>query len=211
MSGKRTPKRSSLGPTSGFAPCRLMWSRISDERALRVAEIDASGGVGEDDGANAHASEDADGERDFLRGISFVEMDAALHGGDGDVCRLCRSPSSGVADGGRAREGGDVGVGDAGGVGERVGEAAEAGAEDEADLAAEAVRFRMSCAAESASANWSVMPVYCHSSSRLAGVSTSRRRPGGGRGRCGPANHTEMSGRDKRRRSLRRVRGSRCR
>src|ERR1039458_972209 len=29
MSGKRTPKRSSLGPTSGFAPCRLMWSRIT--------------------------------------------------------------------------------------------------------------------------------------------------------------------------------------
>ena len=42
------------------------------ERALRVTEIDASGGIGEDDGANAHAAEDADGERYFLRGISFV-------------------------------------------------------------------------------------------------------------------------------------------
>ncbi len=29
MSGKRAPKRSSFGPTSGLAPIRLMWSLIS--------------------------------------------------------------------------------------------------------------------------------------------------------------------------------------
>ena len=108
-----------------------------DQRALRVAEIDASGGVGEDDGANAHACEDADGEGDFLRGISFIEMHAALHGGDGYVAGVADDHASGVADGGRARERGDLGVGDAGGVGERVGEAAEAGAEDEGDLRAQ--------------------------------------------------------------------------
>ncbi len=29
MSGNRTPKRSSLGPTSGLLPIRLMWSSIT--------------------------------------------------------------------------------------------------------------------------------------------------------------------------------------
>ena len=29
MSGKRGPSESSFGPTSGFEPCRLMWSEIS--------------------------------------------------------------------------------------------------------------------------------------------------------------------------------------
>ena len=53
-----------------------------DERALLIIEIDAAGGIGEDDGADAHASEDAHGEDNLLRRIAFVEMDAALHDGD---------------------------------------------------------------------------------------------------------------------------------
>src|SRR5580692_11807545 len=71
-----------------------------DERALRVAEVDASSGVGEDDGANAHASEDADRERDFLRRISFVKMDAALHDGDGHVAGIADYHLAGVPNGG---------------------------------------------------------------------------------------------------------------
>ena len=56
----------------------------------RVVEIDAAGGIGEDDGFDAHALEDADRKSDFLRGIAFVQMHAALHSDDGNVARLCR-------------------------------------------------------------------------------------------------------------------------
>src|ERR1700722_18766700 len=49
------------------------------QRALRVAEIDSSGGICENHGANAHAAEHADRKRDLLRGVALVEMDASLH------------------------------------------------------------------------------------------------------------------------------------
>ena len=84
-------------------------------------------------------------------------MDAALHGGDGHAARIADHHLAGVADGGRARESGDFGVGDAGRVGERIGECAEAGAEDEPDLRAERGALRINCAAASASVNWSVI------------------------------------------------------
>ena len=76
------------------------------------------------------------GKVDFLRGISFIKMNAALHGGDGHAAGVADDHLSGVSDGGRVREGGNVGVGNARGVGERVGESAEAGAEDKSNLRA---------------------------------------------------------------------------
>jgi hypothetical protein len=59
-----------------------------DQRALLIIQIDASRGIGEDDGANSHASEDAHGEGDLLRRIAFVKMHAALHHGDGTAPAL---------------------------------------------------------------------------------------------------------------------------
>ena len=85
----------------------------------------------------AHASEDADGEGHFLRGISLIKMHAALHGGDRDAACVAKNHLAGVSDRGRLREGRNLGVGDAGGAGEGVGECAQAGAEDEPDLRAE--------------------------------------------------------------------------
>src|SRR5208283_2965657 len=82
----------------------------------------------------SHAAEDAHGESDFLSGIPFVKMHAALHHGYGDGARFANHHLSGVADGGGAREGRDIGVGDSGRIGQGIGEAAEAGAEDETDL-----------------------------------------------------------------------------
>src|SRR5277367_2916613 len=88
-----------------------------DERALGELQIDAAGGVGENGGANAEAAEDAHGKRDLLRGVAFVEMDAALHGGDGDVFDFANHQTAGVADGGGTREAGNFFVGDARGFG----------------------------------------------------------------------------------------------
>ena len=83
-----------------------------DERALGIAEIDAAGGVGEDDGFDAHAREDADGERDLLGGVAFVEMDAALHARDGDVPDFTDDELARVADGCGLREVWDLFVGE---------------------------------------------------------------------------------------------------
>ncbi len=117
---------------------------IADEhqRALGEAEIDASGGVGQDDGLDPHAGEDADRERDLLRGVSLVEVDAALHGGNCDFARFADYQAAGVSDGGGLWERRNFRVGDAGGIGERVGEGAEAGTEDEADPGAERRAFQ---------------------------------------------------------------------
>ena len=75
-----------------------------DQRALRIAEIDAAGGVGQDHGMNAHAPKHANGEGDFLRRVSLVEMDAALHGCNGYVARFADHHAACVSDRGGARE-----------------------------------------------------------------------------------------------------------
>ena len=68
------------------------------ERALLVLQIDSAGGVGQNRGADAEPAQDAHGERDLLRGVAFVEMDAALHRGDGDIPDFADYQAAGVAD-----------------------------------------------------------------------------------------------------------------
>ena len=99
--------------------------------------FDAAGGVGEDDGFHAHAREDADGKRDLFGGIAFVEMDAALHSGDGNFADCADDELACVADGGGVWEMRDFRVGDFGCVVEFVGESTEARAEDQRDFGAE--------------------------------------------------------------------------
>src|SRR5882724_2028814 len=70
------------------------------QAALRVVTIDAAGGVGDDHRLDAHAGEHADWERDFFRGIAFVQVDAALHRCYRDVANITDDETSGVADGG---------------------------------------------------------------------------------------------------------------
>jgi hypothetical protein len=107
------------------------------ERTLLVSQIDTSGGVGEDDGTNSHPAKDAHGEDDFLRGVSLIEVDTALHDGDWSGAGFADHHLSGVTDGGGAREGGNFVEGDWGSFGQRAGKAAEAGAEDETDVGTE--------------------------------------------------------------------------
>ncbi len=94
------------------------------ERALREIGVDAAGGVGEDDGANAHAPHDADGKGDVLHRIALIEVHAALHRGDGHVSHFADDEFSGVADGGRDGKVRDLFVFNARGAGELVGKSA---------------------------------------------------------------------------------------
>ena len=107
-----------------------------DEGAGLESEIDAAGGIGKNGSANAETRKDAHGENDFGRRITFVKMDAALHGSDGDAGTFADDKLASVADGGGKREIGDARVGDARGGFELVGKSAEAGAEDDGDLRA---------------------------------------------------------------------------
>ena len=113
-----------------------MWSRTSTS-ALAETEIDASGGVGENQGPDSHARENADRKRDLLGGISLVLVDPALHRGHRNVSCLPNDHSSSVSNSSRLREGWDLGIGNGGGIGERVGEGAEAGPENQAHLGLE--------------------------------------------------------------------------
>ena len=107
------------------------------QRALAVIEIDRAGGVGEDGGADAEASEDAHRKHHFPARISFVAMDAALHRGDGNFATLSDYEKAGVSCDGGAREAGNFLVRDSRGGSEFVGESAKAGAEDERDFRAQ--------------------------------------------------------------------------
>ena len=49
------------------------------QSSLAVIEVDCSGRVGEDGGANSEPSEDTYRKCNFLRRISFIKVHAALH------------------------------------------------------------------------------------------------------------------------------------
>src|ERR1700687_2395131 len=64
-------------------------------------------------------------------------MDAALHAGHRDIADISDDETSGVADGRRSREVGNLRVGDFCCAGEIVGEIAEAGAQNQSDARAQ--------------------------------------------------------------------------
>src|SRR5262249_10324045 len=97
---------------------------------------------GDDRGVHTHAPENAHRECDFLRGVSLVEMDAALHSRNCDVARIPDYHLSRVADRGRPREAGNLRIRDAGSVGERVGEGAQTRTQDQSDARAQ-LRLRI--------------------------------------------------------------------
>src|SRR5579862_936110 len=88
------------------------------EHALLVTEVNAAGSVSQDDRSYSHASEDAHGKSDCLRGVSFVEMYAALHCGYFYAFRFADNELSRVANGCGTWECGDFCVSDARRVGE---------------------------------------------------------------------------------------------
>ena len=104
-----------------------------DELADAVTVLNAAGGVGEDDGADAEGAEHAHGEGDLGGGVALVGMDAALHDEDGFAAQRAGDDAAGVAFDGGLGEVGDVGVGDEDGIGDGVGDCAQAGAEDDAE------------------------------------------------------------------------------
>jgi len=105
-----------------------------DERALRVAGVDSSGGVGDDDTMDAHAAEDAHREGDFGGRVSFVAVHAALHDSDWRGRELADEQFAAVSFDRGAREVWDFGVGNRCGFGDVGCYFAEAGAEDDGDF-----------------------------------------------------------------------------
>ena len=109
-----------------------------DQRALLEFRVDAARGVGEIAELYSHAAEDAHGKNNFLRGITFVEMHAALHGGDGNFAHFPNYQAAGVADSRRTRKAGNFFIGNACCFRQFVGERAEPRAEHHRDLRDEA-------------------------------------------------------------------------
>src|SRR4029077_9917092 len=97
-----------------------------NQRALLIAEIDTSSGVGENHGTNSHAAKHAHGKGDFLRGVTLIKMHAPLHCGDHDVTSFADYHLTSVADSSRTWKCRNLGVRDAQSFAERVGESAQA-------------------------------------------------------------------------------------
>ena len=72
---------------------------IGDQNQLALLEIepDTAGSVGDDQGGDAQAPQDANGKRNFFRAKPLVSMDAALHHGDRRAGYSANEQASAVA------------------------------------------------------------------------------------------------------------------
>ena len=149
-SGRRSDRHSGRPADSS-----LQIDVIADQNqgALREPEIDASGGVGDDEGANPHAREYPDGKSDLLRGVSLIKMNAALHGSDRDGAGIADDQTSGVADRGGLRESGMSEYGMASAFVRESANAPRPEPRMRPTLGRRGVRARISCAAASAWVN----------------------------------------------------------
>ena len=108
---------------------------VGDEHQVAggVGGVDGAGGVGDDEGLDAEALHDADGQGDLGHGVAFVEVDAALHDEHGLVFEAADDELAGVAGDGGFGPVRQVAEGDAVGVADGVGKPAQAGAKDKGD------------------------------------------------------------------------------
>ena len=134
MSGNRGPRRSSLAPTSGLSPSRLMWSLSSTRspgpqsgfmppQALDTTSVRAPERV-----------HHADREGDLLEVVALVAVEPPLHRHDRPAAQPAEQQPAGVGLDGGQRKARDVAVRDLGLHRDLLGEPAEPGAEDDADL-----------------------------------------------------------------------------
>src|SRR6266852_2353939 len=105
-----------------------------DQRALSVLDVNAPGGVGENQSAYASSPKHARGKCDLGGRIAFIQMHPSLHHGNGNVAALADHKLSGMPNCRGTRECRDVSIGNASGFGEVVSKRSQAGAEDETDL-----------------------------------------------------------------------------
>jgi hypothetical protein len=108
---------------------------VDDEHQVARVEgrVDAPGGVGDENGFAAQASEKAHTEDDAFGFVTFVQVHSALHAGDFHVVYLSQGQDTCVADNARNGHFGYVRVRNANGVFEGVAEGTQSGAEHHAD------------------------------------------------------------------------------
>ena len=129
MSKKRGPRRSSLGPADGITAGEVDVVGEQDQLALLEIQPDAAGGVGDHQGGDSQAPQDAYRKGDFFRGISLVGVDAALHDRDRRAGDGADDQAAAVAFHGGLREMGDGRVGNGDRLLDPLRERAQAGAE----------------------------------------------------------------------------------
>ena len=136
MSTKRGPSRSSLGPVSGDAPVRLMWSEIATMSPADQRRIDAARRVGDDQRPHAERGDDAHAEADLAGRVALVAVDAPAQQEGGLARDRSGDQAAGVAGDGRLGKAGQRRVGDAARTLQAIGDAAQAGAEHHRDVGA---------------------------------------------------------------------------
>ena len=98
-----------------------------------VVEIDAAGGIGDEQVFDSDDFHDADRQGDEFHAVPFIIVDAPLHGDDGFPADFSDDEVPLVADGRRDRESGDVPVGNGDGVDDLVGQPSQSASQDDAD------------------------------------------------------------------------------
>ena len=135
MSGKRTPKRSSLRTHERIAAEKIDVIVDQHQRALREARVDPAGGVGEQQRLQPETTQDADRERDGAQVVALVEVHASRQRQHGMPANGSADQPAGVPDHVRSRPVRNLGVVDRKRLGHLVGKRPEPRAKHEPDLA----------------------------------------------------------------------------
>src|SRR5208282_3866002 len=83
--GKARPKALVIRPRQRILPLKIDVVAQDDQRALSVLDVDAPGGVGENQSAYASSTKHARRKGNLGRRIAFVQMHSSLHHGNGNV------------------------------------------------------------------------------------------------------------------------------
>ena len=127
-----------IGSPEGAVPVELDVIPEDHDVPGAVGRVDASGGVGEDDGLDAQQLQHPDGDDQLLEGIALVGVEAAGHAGHPFPGHGAEEQLPGVGGHGGEQEVGDIGVIHLDGVLDGLGEGSQAGAQDNAHLRREA-------------------------------------------------------------------------
>src|SRR5208282_4109727 len=132
------PKALVIRPRQRILPLKIDVVAQDDQRALSVLDVDAPGGVGENQSAYASATKHARRKGNLGRRIAFVQMLSSLHHGNGNVAarssQLTDHELSGMTNRRRAWKCRNVGIRNTDSFGEVIGKRPQPGAKNEPDL-----------------------------------------------------------------------------
>src|SRR5208282_1931098 len=123
--GKASADKVVIGPEQRVTTLQVDVVAQHHQGTASVFGVDASSGIGQHDGGNAHTREDTHRKRHLPRRVAFVQMHSTLHDRHWSLLQLANDKPARVADGGAAGKVWNLSVRDAGGVSQFFSKATE--------------------------------------------------------------------------------------